>query len=133
MNFITIDKKDWAPGVDQSRKTYRVYGPVKDENGCQIKPLATGYATGNGCPCHGHVCQIRAVSPDRKILTATLDESEDDHHVMKPVEPDDMPRVVLGIRPYDAKAVQLVKLNLTIRIIKILTGVRRMMPPPLWA
>jgi ferredoxin len=46
-----------------------------------------------------------------KILTATLDESKPDHHIMKPVEKDEPPRVVLGIRPYDAKAVQMVKLN----------------------
>jgi ferredoxin len=111
MNFITIDKKDWAPGVDQSRKTYRVYGPVKDENGCQIKPLAPDTPPEMDAPVTVMSAKSVLFPQTEKILTATLDESKDDHHVMKPVEPDDMPRVVLGIRPYDAKAVQLVKLN----------------------
>ncbi|MBW2654811.1 MAG: 4Fe-4S ferredoxin, partial [Deltaproteobacteria bacterium] len=46
-----------------------------------------------------------------KMLTATLDESQEDHHIMKKIETDDTPRAVIGIRPYDAKAMELVKLN----------------------
>jgi ferredoxin len=111
MNFITIDKKDWAPGVDQSRKTYRVYGPVEDKNGCQIKPLAPDMQPKMDAPVTVMSAKSVLFPQTEKILTATLDESKEDHHVMKPVETDDMPRVVLGIRPYDAKAVHLVKLN----------------------
>ncbi|MDT8378903.1 MAG: 4Fe-4S dicluster domain-containing protein [Desulfotignum sp.] len=111
MRFITIDKKNWTQGIDQSRKTYQVFGPVRDENGCQIKPLAVD--------THPEMdAAVTVMSPKsvlfpqtEKILTATLDESKEDHHIMKPVENGDIPRVVLGIRPYDARAVQLLKLN----------------------
>jgi sulfhydrogenase subunit beta (sulfur reductase) len=111
MKFITIDKKDWTRGIDQSRKTYLVFGPVRDENGCQIKPLAPGAPP----EMDGAATVLSPKSvlfpQTEKILTASLDTSKEDHHVMKPVDPQDMPRAVLGIRPYDAKAVQLVKLN----------------------
>jgi len=111
MKFITIDKKDWAGGIDKSRKTYQVFGPVQDENGCQIKPLPPDvYPLMDA--------GVTVMSPKsvlfpqtEKMLTATLDETREDHHVMKPVEKEDTPRVVLGIRPYDARAIQLVKLN----------------------
>jgi ferredoxin len=111
MRFITIDKKNWTQGIDQSRKTYQVFGPVRDENGCQIKPLALD--TYPEMDVAVTVMSPKSVlfPQTEKILTATLDESKEDHHIMKPVENNDMPRVVLGIRPYDARAVQLLKLN----------------------
>jgi hypothetical protein len=46
-----------------------------------------------------------------EMLEYSLDESRDDHHIMKEVARDDSPRAVVGIRPCDAKATLLVKLN----------------------
>ncbi|MCF8126604.1 MAG: 4Fe-4S dicluster domain-containing protein [Desulfotignum sp.] len=111
MNFITIDKNDWAAGIDQLKKTYLVFGPVQDENGCQIKPLAPDLQPEMGAPATVMSPKSVLFPQTEKILTATLDESSKDHHIMKPVDKNDTPRAVLGIRPYDAKAVQLVKLN----------------------
>jgi sulfhydrogenase subunit beta (sulfur reductase) len=111
MKFITIDKKDWNRGIDKSRKTYQVFGPVRDENGCQIKPLAPDVRPEMDAAATVLSPKSVLFPQTEKILTATLDTSKPDHHVMKAVVPDDMPRAVLGIRPYDAKAVQLVKLN----------------------
>lgn len=48
---------------------------------------------------------------NEKILTTTLDEAQEEHHIMKRATTDYGPRAVVGIRPFDAKAVQLVKLN----------------------
>jgi sulfhydrogenase subunit beta (sulfur reductase) len=45
------------------------------------------------------------------MLEYSLDESRDDHHIMKEVPKDDTPRAVIGIRPCDAKSTLLVKLN----------------------
>ena len=55
--------------------------------------------------------QIHLFPQTEKILTACLDESKDNHHIMQRAEADYSPRAVVGIRPCDAKAVQLVKLN----------------------
>ncbi len=111
MKFITIDKKDWAKGIEKSRKSYRLFGPVKDKNGFLIKSLEKDMMpdmTG-----HDSVMSVKSVlfPQSEKMLTTSLDEGQEDHHIMKMVKTDPTPRAVIGIRPYDARAVQLVKLN----------------------
>ena len=111
MKFITIDKKDWTKGIDKSRKTYQLFGPVKDENGCKIKELDKDLAP--EMDYHESVMSAKSVlfPQTETLLTANLDESVEDHHIMKRAENEYTPRAVLGIRPYDARAILLVKLN----------------------
>lgn len=111
MKFIKIDKKDWTRGIELSRKTYQVFGPVQDENGCQIKLLATDVQPEMDAAATVLSPKSVLFPQTEKILTASLDTSKQEHHIMKRADQDYSPRVVLGIRPYDAKAVQLVKLN----------------------
>ena len=111
MKFITIDKKDWANGIEKSRESYRLFGPVKDKNGFLIKSLETG--TLPDMDYYDCVMSAKSVlfPQTQKMLSTTLDESQRNHHIMKEVKTDTSPRAVVGIRPYDAKAVELVKLN----------------------
>lgn len=111
MKFITIDKKNWARGMDASRQTYRLFGPVEDKNGVLFKELDNDILP--KMDYHDSVMSVKSVlfPQTEKLLTATLDESREDHHIMKKVEFDPTPRAVVGLRPYDAKAIQLVKLN----------------------
>lgn len=111
MKFITIDKKNWARGIEKSRETYRLFGPVKDKNGSFIRDLETDMLP--DMSCQDSVLSAKSVlfPQTEKILFTTLDESQKDHHIMKRVTGDSAKRAVLGIRPYDAKAIQLVKLN----------------------
>ena len=111
MTYITIDKKDWAKGIDSSRETYALFGPAKEENGILIKNLGADEQ-----PLMDY--QDSVLSPksvmfpqSEMILKTTLDESKEDHHIMKRVDTDYSPRAVVGIRPFDAKAIQLVKMN----------------------
>jgi len=111
MKFISIDKKDWAKGIEASRKTYTLFGPVKDKNSFLIKKLENDILPEmdyNDC-----VMSAKSVifPQTEKMLVTSLDESQEDHHIMKKSEADTSPRAVLGIRPYDAKAMELVKLN----------------------
>jgi ferredoxin len=111
MKFITIDKKDWTKGIDKSRETYQLFGPVKDENGCQIKPL-----DGDVQPDMSYTDSVLSAKSvlfpqTEKILNTSLNEANENHHIMKRAEADYTPRAVIGIRPYDAKAIQLVKMN----------------------
>ena len=111
MKFITIDKNDWTKGIDKSRGTYQLFGPVKDENGCIIKALDAD--TLPNMEYHESVMSAKSVlfPQSESILTTSLNESVEDHHIMKRAKNDYTPRAVLGLRPYDAKAIQLVKMN----------------------
>ena len=112
MKFITIDKKDWADGIDKSKKAYTLFGPVNDKkNGVLIKNLDA-----DAQPVMDYQDSVLSAKSvlfpqSEMILKTTLDESEDDHHIMKRAEADYSPRAVIGLRPYDAKAIQLVKMN----------------------
>ena len=111
MKFITIDKKDWAKGIEKSRKTYRLFGPVKDKNGFLIKSLEND--TLPDMDYHDTIMSAKSVlfPQTEKMFRTTLDESQEDHHIMKRQKADYSPRAVVGIRPFDAKAIELVKLN----------------------
>ena len=111
MKFISIDKNDWTRGIDKSREKYQLFGPVKDENGCLIKKLEPDVQPDMGL--HESVMSAKSVifPQTEKILNASLDESIENHHIMQRAKTDYSPRAVLGIRPYDAKAMELVKLN----------------------
>lgn len=111
MKFITIDKNDWAKGMDASRATYQLFGPVTDENGCQFKQLDAGVQP--EMDYTDSVLSAKSVlfPQSEKILFTSLNEEVEDHHIMKRAETEYTPRAVVGIRPYDAKAIQLVKLN----------------------
>lgn len=111
MKFITIDKKDWAEGIDKSRGTYQLFGPVADKNGCQIKPLENGVQP--EMEYTDSVLSAKSVlfPQSEKILFTSLNEADTDHHIMKRPDTAYTPRAVVGIRPYDAKAIQLVKMN----------------------
>lgn len=111
MKFITIDKKDWAKGINKSRETYQLFGPVKDKNGFLIKSLEN--ETLPDMAYHDSVMSVKSVlfPQTETLLCTSLDESKDGHHIMEQVETDTSPRAVVGIRPYDAKAIELFKLN----------------------
>lgn len=111
MKVIKIDKQNWTGGIDKSRENYQIFGPVKDKEHFVFKKL-------NLKEYPDMENALSVLSPksilfpqSEKILAASLDESQDDHHIMKRVATDYSPRAVIGIMPCDAKAVQLVKLN----------------------
>ena len=111
MKFISIDKKDWTQGIDSSRQTYLLFGPVTDENGCQFKALDPGVQPEMDAADTVMSAKSVLFPQSEKILTANLNESVEDHHIMKRADTAYSPRAVLGIRPFDARAVQLVKMN----------------------
>jgi len=111
MKFITIDKKDWTKGIEKSRETYQLFGPVKDKNGFLIKSLEKNVLP--DMEYDGSVMSPKSIifPQTEKMLHTSLDEADKDHHIMKKAETSSIPNAVIGIRPYDAKAFELVRLN----------------------
>jgi sulfhydrogenase subunit beta (sulfur reductase) len=111
MKYIKIDKNDWANGIKKARETYQLFGPVKDKNGFFIKRIEDD--TLPDMSYHDTVMSAKSIlfPQTEKLLCATLDESKEDHHILKRAQANMNPRAVVGIRPYDAKAIELVKLN----------------------
>ncbi len=111
MKIVKISKTDWADGIESLKESFRVFGPV-EEKGFQIfKTLEKGQSPDLTC-LNTRLSPKSLVYPQSQILfDYTLDEKKADHHLLKEVQREEYPRVVFGIRPCDAKAFLLVKLN----------------------
>ncbi|MFH2098283.1 MAG: 4Fe-4S dicluster domain-containing protein, partial [Pseudomonadota bacterium] len=111
MRFLKITKNDWARGVEGLKDSFRVFGPVLERSHFNFRPLEKGQEPDFSFR-NTRLSPKSTVYPQSEILfTYTLDKSRPDHHVHKEPPRDETPRAILGIRPCDAKAFGLVKLN----------------------
>jgi ferredoxin len=111
MKFIKIDKKDWPAGLDKANESYRLFGPQKEEEFHNFKELEKGVEPDLSC-LNTRLSPKSLIYPQTETMfDYTLDESQDDHHIMKEVNKDYAPQAVIGIRPCDAKAFVLVGKN----------------------
>ena len=111
MKIIKIDKSQWTGGLDQAAKAYRLLGPVKEKDFHSFKPLANGLQPDLTC-LNTRLSPKAIVYPQSEVMfDYSLDERRDDHHQMKEAAKDYSPKAVIGIRPCDAKAFVLVRLN----------------------
>ncbi|NNG01825.1 MAG: 4Fe-4S dicluster domain-containing protein [Desulfobacteraceae bacterium] len=111
MKVIKIDKKDWAKGIKALHKAYGLIGPVKEKEYFTFQVLSGG--TIPDLEFRNTRLSPKAVvfPQSEDMFEYSLDDSREDHHLLKEVEKDYSPRVVFGIRPCDAKALELVKMN----------------------
>ncbi len=111
MKVIKIDKSIWTKGIDKARKAYQLFGPVKDKEIVVFKQLDQEIYPEMEYTDSVLSAKSAVFPQTEKMLDGSLDESIEGHHILKRSDADYSPRAVLGIRPYDAKAIQLVKLN----------------------
>jgi sulfhydrogenase subunit beta (sulfur reductase) len=111
MTLVKIDKKQWAKGLETLQKAYRLFGPSKEKDYFSFKALEAGEQPELGFSNSRLSPKALLFPQSEAIIEFSLDENAADHHIMKPIETDSSPRVVLGIRPCDAKAVNLVNMN----------------------
>ena len=100
-----------SKGVLKSGESYLLTGPVKDKDTHVFKDLANGELPDMG---YGET----KLSPkgllfprSEVMLTYSTDPNDSDCNIMKESKKDYPKRALIGIRPFDAKAIQLVKLN----------------------
>jgi sulfhydrogenase subunit beta (sulfur reductase) len=111
MKIIKIDKRQWASGLNQAATAYRLFGPVKEKEFHSFKPLTNGAQPDLSC-LNTRLSPKAIVYPQSEVMfDYSLDEARDDHHQMREAAKDYSPKAVIGIRPCDAKAFVLVRLN----------------------
>jgi ferredoxin len=111
MKYITIDKNSWGSGIENLYGNYRLFGPVKNNKHHFFKKLNKGEL-----PDFNYLNTLLSpksiVYPQSEIMFEySLDESKEDHHILKEINKDYSPRALIGIRPCDAASFQLVKRN----------------------
>jgi ferredoxin len=111
MKLIKIDQEQWAKGLEAAGGTYNLFGPIKEKDYYSFKPLPKGQLPDVAFFNTRLSAKTILFPQSENILQYNLDESADDHHIMKEVVKNESSRAILGIRPCDAKAVTLLNLN----------------------
>jgi ferredoxin len=111
MKTVKIDKKSLSADLDRLRETYRLFGPVKGPQYYDFQLLGPGQ-TPDLDFLNTRMSAKSLVYPQSEVMfDYSLDESQEDHHIMKESAQDYSPRAVIGIRPCDVKGYLLVKRN----------------------
>lgn len=111
MKVIKIDKKIWAGGLEKLKGSYRLFGPVKDNEFHNFKRLDKGKLPDFNY-FNTRLSPKSIIYPQSEVMFEySLDEGKVDHHIMKEMDMDYSLRAVIGIRPCDASAFLLVKRN----------------------
>jgi len=107
----SFSKEQWTEALKGLQNAYRVFVPVKEGDFHNFWLLENGRKP-------NFEFQNTRLSPKSLILPQsermfeyTLDESKGEAHVVKEAPKDFSPQVIVGIRPCDAFAFQLVKIN----------------------
>lgn len=111
MKFIKIEKEKWAVGLEKLSDAYRLFGPLIESDFHNFKRIEKGELPDLKC-LNTRLSPKTLVYPQAEAMFEySLDESREDHHIMKEIEKDITPQAVIGIRPCDAKAFILVRKN----------------------
>lgn len=111
MKVITIEKSQWSPGLEKLKGAFRLFGPVKEKTWHNFQELAAGQLPDLAFQ-NTRLSPKSLVFPQSEImLDYSLDKKDPDCNITKMAEKDYSPRAVIGIRPCDAKALVLVKMN----------------------
>jgi hypothetical protein len=85
MTLVKIDKKSWAEGLTAAADTYRLFGPVKEKDYHQFKALEKGEMPDLDMVNTRLSPKALLFPQSEEMLEYSLDESRDDHHIMKAV------------------------------------------------
>jgi len=100
---------EWGRALEGLRDSYRLFVPVKDGDFHTFKPLENGdkpdFAFQNS-----RLSPKSVIFPQSdRMFIYSLDENYPEAHIMKEAPKDYSPQALVGIRPCDAHALQIVK------------------------
>lgn len=112
MKVVKIDKIKWDEGLEKLKSSYRLFGPVKEKKDVYEFKSLEKEELPDLSGLNTRMSAKGLIYPQtEEMFTYTLDENQDDHHILKPSEKDYSPRAVIGLRPCDADAFLLVQRN----------------------
>jgi ferredoxin len=111
MKVIKVDKKVWAEGIEKVKESFRLFGPVKEDDFYNFKVIDKDEPL-DFDPVNTRLSPKSVVYPQSEVMfDYSLDETKEDHHIIREVDKDYSARAVIGIRPCDAASFLLVKRN----------------------
>ncbi len=107
-----VIKKNELPNVLKAlKKNYRVVVPVKEKGFYRFEPLRNEEKVDLDFTNTRLSPKTLLFPQSERMFNYSLDETSEDAHILKESQKDYSPTAVVGIRPCDAKALRLVKVN----------------------
>ena len=111
MTEKVFTKEEWMGALETLKEAYRLFGPVKDGDFHTFMPL-DGDKNPDFDYENSRLSPKSVIYPEsERMFEYSLDETGDDAHIIKESPKDYSPCAILGIRPCDAQAFQIVKRN----------------------
>ncbi|MBW2054736.1 MAG: 4Fe-4S ferredoxin, partial [Deltaproteobacteria bacterium] len=88
MKIITINKQDWARGLERVYDAYRLFGPVKQDEFHNFRELVKGELPDLNLLNTRLSAKSMVYPQSEKLFEFTLDENRDDHHMLKEIHKD---------------------------------------------
>jgi len=106
-----FSKKEWLGGLEALREAYEVFVPVKDGDFHTFMPFDKGKIPDFDYQ-NSRLSPKSVVYPQsERLFEYTLDKADAEANIVKESPKDYSPRAVVGIRPCDVHAFQIVKRN----------------------
>ena len=107
----SLSKKEWTEALKGLRSVYKVFAPVKEGDFHSFRLLKDGNQADFDFQ-NTRLSPKSVIFPQsERMFEYSLDENAEDAHILKEADKDFPPQVIVGIRPCDAFAFQLVKIN----------------------
>jgi ferredoxin len=111
MNVLKIEKKKLADTLNKLKDTYRLFGPVRRGDIVDFVPIEAVSEIDLSFQNSRLSPKSLFLPQSERMFEYGLDPAKDDAHILKEVPKDYSSRAVIGIRPCDAKAFELVDAN----------------------
>ena len=83
MKIVQIDKENWAAGLAKLSETYRLFGPVKEDEFHNFKQLDQGQLPDLSC-LNTRLSPKSIIYPQTEVMFEySLDENQEDHQSQK--------------------------------------------------
>jgi sulfhydrogenase subunit beta (sulfur reductase) len=104
-------KESWIDVLEDLRRSYRVFVPVKEGDYHNFRLFDNGTRPGFDFQNTRLSPKFLVLPQSERVFECSLDETSPDAHILKESPKDFAPRLIVGIRPCDADAIERVKIN----------------------
>lgn len=109
--MISIKKSDWADAMKKVQESYIVAGPAKDKEGHTFRELSKDEIPDLDYKETRMSVKEVVLPQSEKMFKYSLDDKKEGHHIMEDMPFDESDRAAVGLRPYDARAIEILKKN----------------------
>ena len=111
MKVIKIDKSELDAGLEKLEKSFRLIGPVKEKDYYAFKELKPGQKPDLGFS-NSRLSAKSIIYPQSEVMFEySLDRNDEKYAILEEPARSYQPRAIIGIRPCDADAYEIVRRN----------------------